>query len=157
MLARIIPSFLSLCVLLGPTLYAGDANKLVGAWERVYWKNLDTGEQSEWPALLILTKKHYAWMSSSPDRRNIVDKTEDQLTHEDLRDLIRFGANSGTYEVSGNKLTLHPRLAKWPCVERSERTDEFRFEGDELITRYKITCECVWCGGNIESRWRRVE
>jgi hypothetical protein len=162
MQVRISVLILSLFVVFGLTLRADDADKLIGAWERVYHKNLDTGDV--WtaemaPSMVIYAKKHYSWIASFSNRHNIVDKTTDQLTLEDHRDLFRFGANSGTYEVSGNVLTIHRKLAKWPCVQQAIDTEEFHFEGDELILRSKSTIRrtCGFPKTNWESRWRRVE
>lgn len=147
--------FLSMaCVSLlipGITTYAADADRLLGVWERVSLKNLDTGQENPNPAFLIITKEHFSLTSWAPDRKKL-DKPVQEMTEEELRDRLRFVAIYGTYSVSGSNFTRHRLKALNPIVEGTDSHQEYGFDGDELVLRGKNRR-----GAKIESRFKRIE
>ena len=82
--------FLSLALaslfLLCGTTSSADSDKLVGVWERVSAKNLDTGQENKFPGWLIVTKTHFSIVVSDPDRKK-VDKPLDEMTKEEIAGL----------------------------------------------------------------------
>ncbi len=75
-------------------------------------------------------------MLASTDRPDIADTSK--ATADELRAL--WGpllANSGTYEVSGDLITIHPLVAKIPVVMKFGATEVYRFhiEGKTLTLK----------------------
>ena len=102
---------------------------LVGAWQ------LDAGQASQ-AGLYLFTPTRYSMLLASTDRPDIADPNK--ATADELRAL--WGpmlANSGTYEVSGDLITIHPLVAKFPVVMKPGATEVYRFriEGKTLTLR----------------------
>src|SRR6266849_5648750 len=95
----------------GPILLAAAFNiafaadsLLVGAWQ------LDA-RQSGQAALYLFTPTRYSMVLAATDRPDIADLSK--ATADELR--ATWGpllANAGTYEVSGDLITIHPLVAK---------------------------------------------
>jgi hypothetical protein len=73
---------------------------------------------------------------AATDRPDIADMSK--ATADELRAV--WGpllANAGTYEVSGDLITIHPLVAKVPVVMKSGATEVYRFqiEGKTLTLR----------------------
>src|SRR5882757_4129450 len=110
------------------TAFASDS-PLVGAWQ------LDAGQSGQ-AALYLFTPTRYSMVLAAANRPDIVDTGK--ATADELRAL--WGpllANSGTYEVSGDLLTIHPLVAKHPVVMKAEANEVYRFriEGNTLTLR----------------------
>src|SRR5258708_25681305 len=102
---------------------------LVGAWQ------LDPGQSGQ-AAVYLFTPTHYSMMLAATGRPDIVDTGK--ATADELRAV--WGpliANAGTYEVSGDLVTIHPLVAKIPVVMKPGATEVYRFriEGKTLTLR----------------------
>src|SRR5689334_1019928 len=105
--------------------FAADS-PLVGAWQ------LDPAQSGQ-AALYLFTPTHYSMMLASTDRPDIADTSK--ATADELR--ATWGpliANSGTYDVSGDLITIHPVVAKIPVVMKPGANEVYRFhiQGDTL-------------------------
>jgi len=102
---------------------------LVGAWQ------LDS-EQSAQAALYLFTPTHYSMVLAAMNRPDIADTSK--ATADELRAI--WGpllANAGTYELSGDLITIHPLVAKIPVVMKPGANEVYRFriEGKTLTLR----------------------
>lgn len=110
------------------TALAADS-PLVGAWQ------LDS-EQSAQAALYLFTPTRYSMILAATNRPDIADTSK--ATADELRAI--WGpllANAGTYEVSGDLITIHPLVAKIPVVMKPGANEvyQFRIEGKTLTLR----------------------
>ena len=110
------------------TALAADS-PLVGAWQ------LDPGQSGQ-AALYLFTPTHYSMLLATIDRPDIADMSK--ATADELRAI--WGpvlANAGTYEVSGDLITIHPLVAKIPVVMKPGANEVYRFriEGKTLTLR----------------------
>src|SRR5215813_11957734 len=106
-----------LATVFGPA-FAADS-PLVGAWQ------LDP-EQSGQAALYLFTPTRYSMVLAATDRPDIADMSK--ATADELRAI--WGpllANAGTYEVSGDLITIHPVVAKIPVVMKPGANEVYRF------------------------------
>ena len=107
------------------TAFAADS-PLVGAWQ------LDS-EQPAQAALYLFTPTHYSMVLAATDRPDLADTSK--ATADELRAI--WGpllANAGTYEISGDLITIHPLVAKIPVVMKPGANEvyQFRIEGKRL-------------------------
>jgi len=110
------------------TAFAADSS-LVGAWQ------LDPG-QARQTALYLFTPTHYSMVLAATDRPDVADMSK--ATADELRAI--WGpllANAGTYEVSGDLITIHPVVAKIPVVMKPGANEVYRFriEGKTLTLK----------------------
>src|ERR1700733_5888510 len=110
------------------TAFAADS-PLVGAWQ------LDS-EQSVKAGLYLFTPTRYSMVLAATDRPDIADTSK--ATADELRAI--WGpllANAGTYEISGDLVTIHPLVAKIPVVMKAGANEvyQFRIEGKTLTLR----------------------
>src|SRR3974390_802180 len=83
--------------------FAADS-PLVGAWQ------LDSAQQA---GLYLFTPTRYSMVLAAADRPDIADTSK--ATADELRSV--FGpmlASAGTYDISGDVITIHPLVAKIP-------------------------------------------
>ncbi|HVW84901.1 MAG TPA: hypothetical protein VHB50_09475 [Bryobacteraceae bacterium] len=109
------------------TATAAEAS-LVGAWQLAG----RTGQA----ALYLFTPTRYSMVSAATGRPDSIDTGK--ATADELRALWGpLAANSGTYQVSGDLLTIHPVVAKSPVVMKVGANEVYRFhiEGDTLSLR----------------------
>ena len=142
-------AILVVCLLaLGNMAYAADKDKLIGGWELVSVKSLETGDTSSFSnAHLIITKKYFMIFFGGNDRKKI-DKPPIEKTKEELLDMAKFQLRFGSYTVSGNKMSNQIIRANDPVSEGTKGLmREFRFEGEDLILKYST----------VEGRYRRIE
>src|SRR5262249_12279168 len=93
----------------GPIVSAAVDNQLEGVWQV-----MDVGGQPA-AGLYIFTDKHYSIMFATTDRPQIDDTSK--ATADELRAMWGpMAANAGTYDVSGNLVTIRPIVAKIPVV-----------------------------------------
>src|SRR3954454_6194946 len=87
--------------------FAADS-PLVGAWQ------FDPAQPGQ-AGLYLFTPTRYSMMLASTSRPDIADPSK--ATADELRAL--WGpllANSGRYDISGDLITIHPVVAKFPIV-----------------------------------------
>jgi hypothetical protein len=99
---------------------------LVGAWQ------LDPSQAGQ-AALYLFTPTRYSMVLAGTERPDIVDTNK--ATADELRSIWGFLlANSGTYDISGDLITIHPVVAKSPVVMKPGANEVYRFhiEGNTL-------------------------
>lgn len=104
-------------VLAGAALAAD--SPLVGAWQ------IDPGEPGR-TALYLFTPTHYSMVLAATGRPDIADTSK--ASADELRAV--WGpliANAGTYEVTGDLITIHPMVAKSPVVMKAGASEVYRF------------------------------
>jgi hypothetical protein len=107
----------------------GADSPLAGAWQ------LDS-EHSAQAALYLFTPTRYSMVLAATDRPDVADTSK--ATADELRAI--WGpllANAGTYEISGDLITIHPLVAKIPVVMKPGASEvyQFRIEGKTLTLR----------------------
>jgi Lipocalin-like domain len=132
------------------TAFAADS-PLVGAWQ------LDS-EQSAQAALYLFTPTRYSMVLAATDRPDIADTGK--ATADELRAL--WGpllANAGTYEISGNLITIHPLVAKIPVVMKPGANEvyQFRIEGRTLTLKQVRNARGVTVDSAPTFKFVRVE
>ena len=114
-----------------------DAGGLDGVWKvvEVTVTNAEgtTTNPVEQPNLTIFTDGHYATLNvfgDEPRAQLPDDPTDEQV----LAAWRPFGANAGTYEVSGSELTTTVLVAKNPnaTANQNTNTSSFEVDGDTL-------------------------
>ena len=145
-------------VIAGLTLLAGAFvtafgadSPLVGAWQ------LDS-EQSAQAALYLFTPTRYSMILAATNRPDIVDTSK--ATADELR--ASWGpllANAGTYEISGDLITIHPLVAKIPVVMKPGANEvyQFRIEGKTLMLRQVRNARGVAVASAPTFKFVRVE
>jgi Lipocalin-like domain len=112
-------------VLLTAAMALAADSPLAGVWQ------LDAGQAAA--GLYLFTATHYSMVLANTDRPDIADTGK--ASADELRAL--WGpllANAGTYEVSGDLITIHPVVAKIPVVMKPGANEVYRFhiEGKTL-------------------------
>lgn len=113
-------------------------NPLLGVWSVVEFQEGAAGGQSKavrtQPGQFIFTQTRYAavWVLQA-EPRAVSAKPWEPITEEKLAHFASIVANSGTYDVSGSRLTIRPIVAKMPEFAGGHLTYEFRIEGDYLV------------------------
>ncbi len=92
------------------------------------------------PSLFIFARSHYSMMYVSDNRPRAVYKAENPTRDEKLAAFDSFIANTGTYEVAGSTLTIHPIVARNPnYMAGGFDKYQFRLEGNTLSLTEKST------------------
>jgi len=107
------------------TAFAADS-PLVGVWQ------LDSGPSAQ-AGLYMFTPAHYSMVLATSDRADVADTNK--ATADELRAI--WGpllANAGSYDISGDLLTIRPTVAKFPVVMKAGANEVYRFhiEGKTL-------------------------
>jgi hypothetical protein len=125
---------------------------LVGAWQV-----MDVGGMPV-AGLYIFTGMHYSMMFATKDRPQIDDTNK--ATADELRAMWGpMAANAGTYDVSGNLVTIKPTVAKIPIVmkEGANEVYAFRIEGNILSLTQQRNARGVAVQNANTIRLMRVE
>ena len=140
-----------------PTLTAAQnrtaANPLEGVWRET--EIVVTGRdastiQSPQPSLYVFTPTHHAMMGTLGDRPRVLFKSLDPTNEEKVAAFNSFWGNSGTYEVSGDVLTIHPVVARMPNVMAGGfQRYQFRLDGNSLLLTSKSTDENYRVGEQV--------
>jgi len=115
-------------------------NKLQGVWKIVEVKtsgpNAST-DSSPQPGMFFFAAKHYSFIrifGQAPRPDLPADLTK--ATASELYAVWNpFGANAGTYEVTGDKMTCHPAIAKNPSVMAN---------GAKVVATFKLEGNSLW-------------
>jgi hypothetical protein len=92
------------------------------------------------PSLVIFTPRHYSLMYVTGSQPRKPYTGEDPTDAEKMAAFDSFVANSGTYEVAGGTLTLHPIVARNPgFMAGGFDKYQFRIEGTTLSLINKST------------------
>ncbi|HKA45278.1 MAG TPA: lipocalin-like domain-containing protein [Burkholderiales bacterium] len=129
---------LTLCVLAlaATTVHSQTKNPLMGAWKVTEIANPDgpplTSPQA---GLYLFTEKHYSAVRLNGSKPLPSYPSNDVATDADKVAVFNMlYMNTGSYTVSGNKLTLSPTVAKSAFAMEPGRTLEYEFtvKGDTL-------------------------
>ena len=102
------------------------------------------------PGLIIFTRKYYSVMRVPGNQPRSLFKGEDPTNEEKIAAYDSFVANSGTYEVAGATLTLHPMVARSPnFMAGGVVKNQFQIEGTTLWLIQKNTDISVRIGDRI--------
>jgi len=126
--------------------FAADS-PLVGAWQ------LDPGQSGQ-AALYLFTPTRYSMVLAATGRPDIADTSK--ATADELRAL--WGpilANAGTYEVSGDLITIHAIVAKSPAVMKPDATEVYR-DSDTEAGAKRTRC-CRRLGAHVQIRTRGMK
>ncbi len=132
------------------SVQAQTAPSLQGAWRiaEVTTTGAAAGTNtSPQPGLFMFTKQHYSIMSvNGAAPRPMLDAPKDPGNPTDAEKLanydvwLRFTANSGTYQVSGDTLTTRPLVAKNPGVMAgAPGTWTYKIQGNTMTLSQKST------------------
>src|SRR5215831_19425813 len=102
---------------------------LKGAWKAT---NVGAGQNVRRAAgLAIFTDTHYSIMvfDAESERPDVTDISK--ATADDMRGLwAGWVANTGTYEINGDLVTIHPTGAKIPLVMKPGANEVYRYKID---------------------------
>ena len=132
------------------TAFAADS-PLVGAWQ------LDSDHSAQ-AALYLFTPTRYSMVLAATNRPDIADPSK--ATADELRAVWGpLVANAGTYEISGDLVTIHPLVAKIPVVMKPGANEvyQFRIEGKTLTLRQVRNARGVAVGSAPVFKFVRVE
>lgn len=102
------------------------------------------------PGLIIFARKHYSVMWVPGNQPRSLFKGEDPTNEEKIAAYDSFVANSGTYEVAGATLTLHPMVARSPnFMAGGVAKIQLRIEGTTLWLTQKNTDISVRTGDRV--------
>jgi Lipocalin-like domain len=121
------------------------------------WQVMDVGGQAA-AGVYIFAGKHYSMMFAATDRPQIDDTSK--ATADELRAMWGpMTANAGTYEVSGNLVTIRPIVAKIPVVMKPGANEvyAFRVEGNTLSLTQQQNARGVTVQNAATTRLMRVE
>ena len=102
------------------------------------------------PGLIIFARKHYSVMWIPGNQPRSLFKGEDPTDQEKIAAYDSFVANSGTYEVAGATLTLHPMVARSPnFMAGGVSKSQLRIEGTTLWLTQKNTDLSLRTGNGV--------
>ena len=102
------------------------------------------------PGLIIFARKHYSVMWIPGNQPRSLFKGEDPTNEEKIAAYDSFVANSGTYEVAGATLTLHPMVARSPnFMAGGVSKSQLRIEGKTLWLTQKNTDISIRTGDRV--------
>jgi hypothetical protein len=132
------------------TAFAADP-PLVGAWQ------LDPAQPAQ-AGLYLFTPTRYSMVLAATGRPDVVDTGK--ASADELRAI--WGpllANAGTYEISGDLITIHPLVAKIPVVMKPGANEvyQFRIEGKTLTLRQVRNARGVGVDSAPTFKFIRVE
>lgn len=91
--------------------------------------------------IIVFTTRHYSmiWTPGDAPRRMFAKRWQPS-PEEKIASFDAVAANSGTYDWTGTRVTLHPIVAKSPDFMGGEALCEYHFAGDTLwITMTRAT------------------
>ena len=116
-------------------------NPLEGTWkitESVVMGKDTSRTSNPQPSMVIFSQKHYSMMLVPGDKPRTLFKESNPTDKEKLEAFDSFIANSGTYEVAGSTITVHPVVAKVPnFMAGGSAKYQFRIEGNTLWLNLK--------------------
>jgi Lipocalin-like domain len=102
------------------------------------------------PGLIIFTEKHYSVMWIPGNQPRTLFKGESPTNEEKIAAYDSFVANAGSYEVTGETLTLHPVVSRSPnFMAGGSAKNQFRIEGTTLCLLQKNTDLSVRTGDRV--------
>lgn len=98
--------------------------------------------QSPQPSLYIFTPTHYAMLGTLGESPRALYKAFDSTKDEKISAYDSFWGNAGTYELTGDTVTIRPIIARVPnFMTGGFQRYQFRLDGDTLWLTGKSTDE----------------
>jgi hypothetical protein len=124
---------------------------LVGVWQ------VDAGASPQ-AGLYLFTAAHYSMLAATTNRPDVADTNK--ATADELRAI--WGpllANAGSYDISGDLITIRPIVAKIPVVMKAGANEVYRFhvEGKTLTLQQVRNARGVTVAQAAVLRLTRVE
>lgn len=119
---------------------AGPANPLQGVWSL---SSVDPGGSEavidpSQPGLFIFAERYYSGVYVPGAEPRVPSQTPFQPTSEEMVTQYQsIIVNTGTYEVTGSKVTFRPLIAKSPGFVGGQATAEFEVVGDALTLAFQ--------------------
>lgn len=147
------------CLIAGAILLIGALSAITAAEPPIVgaWQAVDTDQPGQ-AGLYIFTPTHYSMVLAGTDRPDIADTNK--ATADELRSMWGFLlANSGTYEIAGDLITIHPLAAKSPVVMKPGATEVYRFhiEGKTMTLQQVRNARGVMVENAGVRKFTRVE
>src|SRR5262252_71557 len=134
------------------TVRAAAASLLEGVWQVI-----DVGGTAAAGLYVFTPGNHYSIMFATKDRPQIDDTNK--ASADELRAMWGpMAANAGTYEVSGNLVTIRPIVAKIPMVMKPGANEvyAFRVEGNTLSLTQQRNARGVTVQNAATTRLMRI-
>jgi hypothetical protein len=116
-----------------------EAKGVVGVWQVKEIARQGGGSITDkpFPSIIIFTPRHYSmvWVFGADPLRSFAER----WNPTDVEKIERFDSlvvNSGTYEIEGSMLTVHPIVARIPEFVGGTLVCEFRIENDSLQLKF---------------------
>jgi hypothetical protein len=132
---------------------ARDTDGIVGVWQIKGIASQDANEpfaDATPSSIFIFTPRYYSmvWVLSEKPRRAFAERWK-PTDEEKIDRYDSFVVNSGTYEIEGSKLTVHPIVARVPEFTGGRLLCEYRVEKDTL--QLTFVDECSYDG--VQAPW----
>jgi hypothetical protein len=102
------------------------------------------------PSLYIFTPTHYAMLGTLGDKPRQLHKALDATNDEKIAAYNSFWGNAGTYEVTGDMVTIQPVIARMPnFMAGGSQKLQFRLDGDTLWLTGKSTDDYYRVGEQV--------
>ncbi len=147
------------------SLIGADAQQrsgLRGVWQLVEIIPAGTASGSiPQPGQYIFTDRHYSFARiTAEEPRQLVGRAEfPAMTADQLRDVVQFVGESGTYEIKGSDLVIRRTVAFIPANMVSNNAASFSFEvrGDTLTLTPRTRVDGTLLRNNAALKFRRIE
>ncbi len=141
---RVLSSVLTIGILATVLSAQGTARKPIeGVWKvtEIVVTGADASNvPNPQPSLVIFTASHYSMMYVTGNQARKLFNAEDPTNAEKIAAFDSFVANTGTYDLSGTTLTLHPIVARNPgYMAGGFDKYQFRIDGTTMTLVEKST------------------
>ncbi len=132
---------IALCVVSAAGAFAQTKPAIEGVWKMTEWTESGKTNTNPQPALIIFTKSYYsvAMLMGPPRTDSIPNNMGREVTDAEKIGLYEqwkwFVGISGTYEVNGSTVVLHPIVAKttWDMNRQTPHEVEIKLEGSNTL------------------------
>jgi hypothetical protein len=132
---------LAFCLLVASGGFAQTKSSVEGVWKITEWIEAGKTNTNPPPSLIIFTKGYYsvAHLMGPPRTDSIPSNMGREVTDAEKIGLYEqwkwFVGISGSYEVKGSTVVMHPIVAKttWDMNRRTPHQPEFKLEGSNAL------------------------
>jgi Lipocalin-like domain len=132
---------------------SGAKKPIEGVWkvtETVVTGANASNNASAQPSLIIFAQQHYSMMYVPGSKPRALYKAQEPTNDEKIAAFDSLVANTGTYEISGSTLTIHPIVARNPnFMAGGFDKYQFRIDGTTLTLTEKSTDLNVRIGNRV--------
>ena len=132
---------LAFCLLIASGGFAQTKTPVEGVWTLTEWIEGGKTNTSPQPGLIIFTRSHYsvAMLMGAPRTDSIPNDMGREPSDAEKIGLFEqwkwFTGISGSYEVKGSTIIMHPIVAKatWQMNRQTQQEPEFKLEGPNTL------------------------